>query len=504
MPKENNKMQVDIENLFKQNVNDLLSIKELYKRIEELGEKITQIKYIDNTLVNKLKKEYEKLNKIILDENIQVKLTNDVETINSQIQTFNSHLDTITNLGYNNSSIDTMKDRFEGHYVSVLDFGADQSGNSDSSQSFQDCIDYCFTQNKVMFIPQGIYLITNTLELPYSVTIVGDNYMNDYYTSSVKKSTLINTKCDVVFKPKDASNTQVVLTFKNIFFKNSYTLESTLFGENINIRASLLTKLLIANYDYVIKGTLSHASIIEKNHIYAIKKSFIEGTLIDSIITFNYINGKPENNAICFNISNSTMSDICENYIDFFKIAFNFSKYIQTTGIKDNRIDYCYIGITANNLNYLNISGNIFRYINKNNISKFPNADDDMKNSNKWCCIKSINGVNRCVLKGNTISYCDEFFNITGYPCYEFSSLGNVYLNGERNFTWSITKSGNDYGMNNIYIQEMERNLETELPKAKLTGAGIVSYPLQQIIYNNQLLTNIGGVWKDAIGNTVT
>ena len=93
MPKENNKMQVDIENLLKQNVNDLLSIKELYKRIEELGEKITQVKYIDNTLVKKLKKEYENLKKIILDENVQVqlvkkiddfnlKLTHDIETIN--------------------------------------------------------------------------------------------------------------------------------------------------------------------------------------------------------------------------------------------------------------------------------------------------------------------------------------------------------------------------------------------------------------------------------------
>ena len=87
MSKENNKMQVDIDTLKKQNVNDLLSIKELYKRIEELGEKTTQIKYIDNTIVKKLKKEYEKLNKIILDENIQIKLTNDIETINSQLNT---------------------------------------------------------------------------------------------------------------------------------------------------------------------------------------------------------------------------------------------------------------------------------------------------------------------------------------------------------------------------------------------------------------------------------
>ena len=82
MPKENNKMQVDIENLLKQNVNDLLSIKELYKRIEELGEKITQVKYIDNTLVKKIKKEYENLKKIILDENVQVQLVKKIDYFN--------------------------------------------------------------------------------------------------------------------------------------------------------------------------------------------------------------------------------------------------------------------------------------------------------------------------------------------------------------------------------------------------------------------------------------
>ena len=119
MSKENNKMQVDIDTLKKQNVNDLLSIKEIYSKLEELGEKITKIKYIDNTLVKKIKKEYENLNKIILDENIQVqldnkidefnlKLTHDIETINSQldnkvnkidIETINSQLDTIANKG---------------------------------------------------------------------------------------------------------------------------------------------------------------------------------------------------------------------------------------------------------------------------------------------------------------------------------------------------------------------------------------------------------------------
>ena len=69
-----NKHEVDIDNLFKQNELDLCSIKELYRKLKDLEEKIKQNKYIDSKLVDKLKKDYEKLKRIILDENIQVKL----------------------------------------------------------------------------------------------------------------------------------------------------------------------------------------------------------------------------------------------------------------------------------------------------------------------------------------------------------------------------------------------------------------------------------------------
>ena len=100
-----NKQQVDIENLFKQNENDLSAIKELYKRIEELGEKITQIKYIDSTLVKKIKKEYESLKKQILDENVVLQLDNKIDEIKSQLDNkineskneINSQLDSIEN-----------------------------------------------------------------------------------------------------------------------------------------------------------------------------------------------------------------------------------------------------------------------------------------------------------------------------------------------------------------------------------------------------------------------
>ena len=81
-----NSQQVDIENLIKQNENDLCSIKELYRKLEEMEKKISQIKYIDTKLADKLKKDYESLKRIILDENIQVQLTNNINDIKSRLE----------------------------------------------------------------------------------------------------------------------------------------------------------------------------------------------------------------------------------------------------------------------------------------------------------------------------------------------------------------------------------------------------------------------------------
>ena len=86
MPIDINKHEVDIDTLFKQNVNDLASIKELYRKIEELEDKIEQIKYIDSKIVDKIKKDYESLKRVILDENIQAKLINDINEIKLRLE----------------------------------------------------------------------------------------------------------------------------------------------------------------------------------------------------------------------------------------------------------------------------------------------------------------------------------------------------------------------------------------------------------------------------------
>ena len=81
-----NSQQVDIENLFKQNELDLCSIKELYRKLKELEKKITQIKYIDSKLADKLKKDYETLRRVIVDENVQVQLLDKINENKIQLQ----------------------------------------------------------------------------------------------------------------------------------------------------------------------------------------------------------------------------------------------------------------------------------------------------------------------------------------------------------------------------------------------------------------------------------
>ena len=109
-----NSQQVDIENLFKQNVNDLASIKELYRKLKEMEEKITQIKYIDSKLADKLKKDYEKLKRIILDENIQAKLIDDINEIDTSINIINNDINEIdTSINIINNDINVINSQLD-------------------------------------------------------------------------------------------------------------------------------------------------------------------------------------------------------------------------------------------------------------------------------------------------------------------------------------------------------------------------------------------------------
>ena len=240
MSDENNKMQVDIENLLKQNVNDLLSIKELYRRIEELGEKITQIKYIDNALVKKLKKEYEKLNKIILDENVQAKLSNDIETINS-------HLDTITKQTPSFFNVKTFLCD-DGEYV--------QGNNShDDTTGIQKAFDLAKQYRGTVYFPKGNYVITDSIRVGHYTTILGET----------SKGSVINNQTIKLDKPQlidYTSDTQMEIVIQNMCFRGgTHGIYSSAGLQSIsldNVRFELQTEQAINSQKYLMVGSFKN------------------------------------------------------------------------------------------------------------------------------------------------------------------------------------------------------------------------------------------------------
>ena len=254
MPKENNKMQVDIENLFKQNVNDLSAIKELYRKLKEVEEKISQIKYIDSTIVKKLKKEYEKLNKIILDENIQVKLTNDIETINSQLDNIANK----ANIVITPEMFGAKGDDISDDYIPLLNMF-----------NYKDNVVINFPKNKTYRVSRGILIKKSGL------TVYGNN-------STIK----FTDKCSVLQEIYNGTTTTVESTL--LYFRGCDNM---------------------AFYNLHLDGNADNVTFTHNGEIYyGYQQDLgIEGMPARYICTFG-VDGQGSNNVI---IENCSIKHIC-------------------------------------------------------------------------------------------------------------------------------------------------------------------------------------------------
>ena len=213
-----NKHEVEIDNLFKQNELDLCSIKELYRKLKELEKKISQIKYIDSNLADKLKKDYEKLKRVILDENIQAKLTNDINEISSQLDN-----NTNKNIGYVN--IENYK-----HLVN----------DDDWTLALQTAIN----DNKIVIIGAKEYNVKK-------ITIPNDRTLMGYGSSSVLNfigevdtfciETNQNTTSRIIIKDLKIINKDISINRGGIKFNNS-------------LRGNLIENIWFDNIAYGING----------------------------------------------------------------------------------------------------------------------------------------------------------------------------------------------------------------------------------------------------------
>ena len=164
-----NKHEVEIDTLFKQNELDLCSIKELYRKLKDIEKKITQIKYIDSNLADKLKKDYEKLKRIILDENIQAKLTNDINEINSQLDNIENKKET----------------------KSIKDFKKLETDKGDSLR-IQRLFNWCIEHNKIAELePNVVYNCDKDIELNIGkLSVIGNNATLDFTNMNIRANTV--------------------------------------------------------------------------------------------------------------------------------------------------------------------------------------------------------------------------------------------------------------------------------------------------------------------------
>jgi Pectate lyase superfamily protein len=116
-----------------------------------------------------------------LDNNFQIidaeikNRANEINAVNTEVT--NARVDSINNVTH-----PTLKDRLDSHaneigilnkrtsgYVSVLEFGADPTGSTESTQAFNDAMQYAYTNKLKVKVPRGVYLVKRLTPPKYTV-----------------------------------------------------------------------------------------------------------------------------------------------------------------------------------------------------------------------------------------------------------------------------------------------------------------------------------------------
>ena len=538
MSKENNKIQVDIENLFKQNVNDLLSIKELYKRIEELGEKITQVKYIDNSLVKKLKKEYENLKKIILDENIQAKLNNDIETIISQM---NNIAQIQEKKIYQFSNIETMKsyklkkdDVCEtlGYYT-INDGGGAKYIIENTQSLADDCIQ-----------------LNNGL---YAKLIINNDKINiKQLGGKCNDNTFDNFNCFKKFENiAKYYNKQLTLYIpQGIWYTSPYTFTKTTGVSIIGISSNMqgrdnqntVLKPFIDNQSHIFKigndnsnGNIEYANLVTG---YFLDKLVFSGKISDSALIIKgcmyshigLLNFRFIDEGYCFNISNSweiQIDKLIFRVITSYKACIYFDKQVKilNSSIVSNvsAIYFDYITIEDNNGNCIETHPkaaavhNEFNVVNiernwaNNRLNSLPSEIIESD------CIKNYifyGFFNKSTI--NTINYNDSGVIYTKDINNNYHVLKAIFSDDiedteeESYFTYRNYNLNvgviNAYGNGNVYLcssHNSMRNSILTIGSLSLGGRGIKMLDMDNGMIVTIGIVNYGGVFSNRIMNTL-
>jgi len=140
-----------------------------------------------------------------------------------------------------------------GAPVSVLDYGADPTGNTDSTSAIQSAINATPLYRTLVF-PQGTYKVSSTLNLPQTIGLVGGTVGS----RGVQQATLNWTATGGTMFTVASGSQGIGTSFKGIRFVNSSTSDMTI------INATATQNLLIEECLFSGAGTFTHAIVLKE------------------------------------------------------------------------------------------------------------------------------------------------------------------------------------------------------------------------------------------------
>lgn len=408
-------------------------------------------------------------------------------------------------------------------YGDIRRYGAVDSTTTDSTPFVQNAINSSFALGTDLLIPEGTYRINGTLKLPSHLSIRGSNASNYAFSNFENiKSKIINYAKNL-FEPLNITDTSkgigsLTLKMSGVYIHNSYSpaRDQTLFNK-IEHLGSNIENNIFHNHGTIIQGALKNVSFFNNNRCTNIGQSLLNskvGTrtdgisqdtegIVDSYLEKNYLSGDSANNITLLQSSYAGNAFIRSNFIEYCKYVFDFA----TTGdvmYDSNSIDYVF-NVWKTDIVSSTIINNIFSHISPSYLSKFPNADNEMRTGEWW--VINRKKVNRTTISNNRCSNnVSNFIYIKGLSVFNLTINGNSYDTSVVNkikFETAVSNATTDN--KNIYIDEFMNKRFDTLPNPKLNSTALETSPTvtfdgMQVIHNGKILFNDNGKWKDLSG----
>lgn len=454
-------------------------------------------------------------------------ITKDVEKKAADLEVktkeLGSQLDNNVNLGYANSKIQTSKKRFESNFINLLDFNVDSTGVVDCCAQLQNAIDYAYTEKTPLYIPPGIYkLSSKSIILPPKITIIGANNYNDFGLADIKKyETLFQCSFNPAFTGDNATNknpTTCVAVIKNIAF-NSYGTSNKNCFEFINFKNTTIENCWFRDFYITINCPFSQISYIKNNTFLNCKKSAISNSIFsgdyknftDSYICNNYINGSIDFNepSILIDLNYANMGEISCNFIDFGLIGIKLIGG-QLFKVRDNIIDYCMTGINISSMANMSFNGNTFNHCSLAYKDKWTNSSLTFPTISK--AFDCVIGLQKIDIFENKMRDCDNPICFHGTGFKDINTNNNTYVNTSsvlsNPISLKLNKDTNYIGDGtNLIFKDLNFIKLNSLPNPSTinpAGSFCETFDGHIFYYNDKLIKNDNGVYKDMLGNIVT